>query len=249
MQHRRALADAQDGAHLPGGLAFHGPAQGFQFTRRERRPLDRWCHRRQQAHGRILGMHRKQLQVGHQPRQFAAVRRQRLVTLHTEGEVPPLGQVQRHRNAGVVPEARLLLPQFAHALAGVGFLVPDDGHGVAAAVLHDRIPPDARGVLRHRGKACRRVVDRDELGPTHAEIDHGHRRDGVETQVLREAHHLAQEVVTTARFAHRGESAGQHAEDSAGAGTRSQAPALQGFTCFHLLTLAENCRTEQTQRR
>lgn len=27
VQHRGALADAQDGAHFPGGLAFHRPAQ------------------------------------------------------------------------------------------------------------------------------------------------------------------------------------------------------------------------------
>src|SRR6218665_4193500 len=37
VEHGGALADAEDVAHLPGRLALHGPAEGFEFAWGERR--------------------------------------------------------------------------------------------------------------------------------------------------------------------------------------------------------------------
>ena len=46
---------------------------------------------------------------------LAAVVRQSLVAIDADHEVPPFGQVQRHRDPGAVAERGLLFPEVAQA--------------------------------------------------------------------------------------------------------------------------------------
>jgi hypothetical protein len=99
----------------------------------------------QQAHGGVLGVHGKQLQVGHHALQFTRDPVAGLVAVDPQQEMLALGQVQRHRDAGAVAEAGLLLPQVGRAVLDVGLAVPDDGHALALAVLHHRVAARSPG--------------------------------------------------------------------------------------------------------
>jgi len=88
---------------------------------------------------RLLRMDCEQLQVRHDAGELGPIRGQRLIAVDAEQEVPAFRQVQRHRDAGVIAEVRLVVPLVRQPCAKVGVAVPDDGHALALAVLHHRI--------------------------------------------------------------------------------------------------------------
>ena len=210
VQHRRAFADAEHGAHLPGRLAIHGPTQGLQFTRRQGRTLGLQFRRHQEAHRRFLRMHGEELQVGHDTLQFIGVGGQRAVTVDAEQEVFALGQVQRHRNAGAITELRLLLPQVTDSVFDVGVLVPDDGHRLAFAVLQHGVALATRSVHIGLCVAGGGVVHHDQIALAAAVINHRDGGNRLEAELPCEAHHFIAELLTAARLQHRCVSTREH---------------------------------------
>ena len=50
-------------------------------------------------------------------------------------------------------------------------LIPDDGHALLLAVLHDRVAPILLRIFEDVSEAARRVVDGDELGVAQKMVD------------------------------------------------------------------------------